>query len=548
MTIEEGVAALRDALGAQIVALPEEFGDRRVEDWSGIGGARPRALLRPRSTEEVSRALAICSRHGLPVVTQGGLTGLVGSANALGGEVALSLERMNRIVEIDAVSGTMTVEAGAVLQSVQDAAAAAGFYFPLDLGARGSCTIGGNLATNAGGNRVIKYGMMRDQTLGLEAVLASGEVVGGLDKMIKNNSGYDLRHLLIGSEGTLAVITRAVLRLRPRPTAVATAWCGLPDFAAVTTLLARAQAGLAAGVSAFEVMWAGYHDAVLANLPNLRAPLAGAHPFYVLLESVGTDPARHEEGFVEFLGAMLEEGVVADAAIASSEAHARDFWAIRDAPGEYPRFIPDHAAYDVSFSIAQVGEAAQRLEAGLRALARRAGDDLRASRRRQHPCRGGRAGHGQASPRGDRRDRLRHHRRVRRLDLGRARHRHQEARVPGAVPARDRYRRDARHQAGARPAQPAQSRQDLLAGEPDGMNGFDHARRHAATDANAQDADLWRWFSLLVDERRIRWCQAGGQWLVSVDHRHVATEESFDRAVREARLAAGREPRRRRAA
>ncbi|NIF92176.1 FAD-binding oxidoreductase [Burkholderia sp. Cy-637] len=367
MTIEEGVAALRDALGAQIVALPEEFGDRRVEDWSGIGGARPRALLRPRSTEEVSRALAICSRHGLPVVTQGGLTGLVGSANALGGEVALSLERMNRIVEIDAVSGTMTVEAGAVLQSVQDAAAAAGFYFPLDLGARGSCTIGGNLATNAGGNRVIKYGMMRDQALGLEAVLASGEVVGGLDKMIKNNSGYDLRHLLIGSEGTLAVITRAVLRLRPRPTAVATAWCGLPDFAAVTTLLARAQAGLAAGVSAFEVMWAGYHDAVLANLRNLRAPLAGAHPFYVLLESVGTDPARHEEGFVEFLAEMLGEDIVTDAAIASSEAHARDFWAIRDAPGEYQRFIPDHAAYDVSFSIAQVGEAAQRLEARLRA-------------------------------------------------------------------------------------------------------------------------------------------------------------------------------------
>jgi FAD/FMN-containing dehydrogenase len=363
----EGVRALREALGEQVVMLPGEFGDRRVEDWSGLPSAVPLALIRPRDTAEVAAALALCTRHALPVVTQGGLTGLVGGANLRGDEVALSLDRMNRIVEIDAVSGTMTVEAGTPLQVVQEAASAAGFYFPLDLGARGSCSIGGNLATNAGGNRVIKYGMMRDQVLGLEAVLASGAIVGGLNKMIKNNSGYDLRHLLTGSEGTLAVITRAVLRLRPRPTATATAWCGLPDFAAVTTLLTRAQAGLAPGVSAFEVMWAGYHDAVIANLDTLRAPLALPHPFYVLLESVGADPVRHGEAFEEFLGTMLEEGIVSDAALASSEAHAQAFWAIRDAPGEYQRFIPNHAAYDVSFSIAQVGEAAALCEARLRA-------------------------------------------------------------------------------------------------------------------------------------------------------------------------------------
>ncbi|BAO91200.1 MULTISPECIES: FAD-binding oxidoreductase [Caballeronia] len=367
MAASEAVMALREALGAQVVALPDEFGDRRVADWSGMPGATPLAIVRPRTTEEVARALAICSRCKQAVVTQGGLTGLVGGANLLGGEVALSLERMNRIVEIDAISATMTVEAGTPLQVVQEAASEAGFYFPLDLGARGSCTIGGNLATNAGGNRVIKYGMMRDQVLGVEAVLASGEIVGGLNKMIKNNSGYDLRHLLIGSEGTLAVITRIVLRLRPKPTATATAWCGLPDFAAVTTLLTRAQASLAAGVSAFEVMWAGYHDTVIANLKNLRAPLADAHPFYVLLESVGADPARHGEAFEAFLGDMLEAGIVSDAAIASNEAHARDFWAIRDAPGEYDRFIPNYAAYDVSFSIAQVGEAAAQCEARLRA-------------------------------------------------------------------------------------------------------------------------------------------------------------------------------------
>jgi FAD/FMN-containing dehydrogenase len=367
MAASEAVMALREALGAQVVALPDEFGERRVADWSGLPGATPLAIIRPRNTDEVAQALAICSKHRQPIVTQGGLTGLVGGANLLGGEVSLSLERMNRIVEIDDISATMTVEAGTPLQVVQEAASAAGFYFPLDLGARGSCSIGGNLATNAGGNRVIKYGMMRDQVLGVEAVLASGEIVGGLNKMIKNNSGYDLRHLLIGSEGTLAVITRVVLRLRPKPTATATAWCGLPDFAAVTTLLSRAQAGLAPGVSAFEVMWAGYHDTVIHHLKSLRAPLADAHPFYVLLESVGTDPVRHAEAFEEFLGGMLEAGVVSDAAIASTEAHARDFWAIRDAPGEYDRFIPNHAAYDVSFSIAQVGDAAAQCEARLRA-------------------------------------------------------------------------------------------------------------------------------------------------------------------------------------
>lgn len=203
--------------------------------------------------------------------------------------------------------------------------------------------------------------MMRDQVLGIEAVLANGEVTSGMHKMIKNNSGYDLRHLLIGSEGTLAVITRAVLRLRPRPTAVATAWCALPDYDAVTKLLACSQAQLSAGVSAFEVMWAGYYDAVLANLP-LRAPLDKHYPYYVLLESVGSDPERHAEAFEAFLGDMLEAGVVSDAALAQSEADAQAFWTIRDAPGEYPKFIPHHSAYDVSFSISDVGQVAAHCE------------------------------------------------------------------------------------------------------------------------------------------------------------------------------------------
>lgn len=356
------IDSLLAELGADVVQLPAGYDGRRLRDWSDMPGAEPAALIRPRTTDEVSRALRVCHAFGQPVVTQGGLTGLVGGANALGGEVALSLSRMNRIVEIDRTSATMTVEAGVPLQIVQEAALEAGFYFPLDLGARGSCTIGGNLATNAGGNRVIKYGMMRDQVLGIEAVLANGDVTSALHKMIKNNSGYDLRHLLVGSEGTLGVITRAVLRLRPRPTAVATAWCALPGYDAVTTLLARSQAELPGGVSAFEVMWAGYYDAVLANLPQLRAPVEGRHPYYVLLECVGSDPARHAEAFETFLGRMLEEDVVGDAALAQSEADATAFWAIRDAPGEYPKFIPHHSAFDVSFAISDVGQVAVHCE------------------------------------------------------------------------------------------------------------------------------------------------------------------------------------------
>jgi len=363
---QHAVIALREALGADVVSLPHEFAGRKNSDSSRMPCEEPLALIRPRNTDHVATALRICHEHGQAVVTQGGLTGLAGGATFLGGEVALSLELMNGVESIDAVSASMTVLSGTPLQIVQEAADAAGFMFPLDLGARGSCTIGGNLATNAGGNRVIKYGMMRDQVLDMEAVLADGSIVGGLRKMIKNNTGYDLRNLLIGSEGTLAVITRAVLRLRPKPRAVSTAWCGLPNYDAVTTLLRRAQESLPAGVSAFEVMWPGYYDFVLSRLPELRAPLEGKHAFYVLLESSGADPERQADAFEDFLSGMLEAGLISDAALASSESDAAAFWAIRDAPGEYQRLIPGRVSFDVSFSIADVGVAAHRCEQQLR--------------------------------------------------------------------------------------------------------------------------------------------------------------------------------------
>jgi FAD/FMN-containing dehydrogenase len=334
------VERLIETLGAEMVTAAPDPGSRRVRDWSGTPGADPLALIRPRSTAEVSRALAFCHAHGQAVVTQGGLTGLAGGANLRGGEVALSLERMNAIEEVDPVSGTITVQAGTILQRVQEAADAAGMMFPLDLGARGSCTIGGNLATNAGGNRVIKYGMARDQVLGIEAVLA---------------------------DGTLGVITRAVMRLAPRPAGVATAWCGLPDFAAVTRLLQHAQASLPGGVSAFEVMWPSYYDYVLANIHGARAPLDTRHAYYVLLESAGSDAARHADEFEAMLGGTLEAGVIGNAALAGSVADAARFWALRDAAAEFPVLMPGLIGFDISFSIANIGAVAAHCEAMLHA-------------------------------------------------------------------------------------------------------------------------------------------------------------------------------------
>jgi len=366
MSDSPAVQSLLRTMGPDLVATGDAIPDRRLQDWSGVPGARPLALLRPRTVEQLSQMLAVCNAHRQAVVPQGGLTGLAGGACCAPGDVAVSLERMNQIEELDAVSGTMTVQAGATLQSVQDAADAAGYLFALDLGARGSCTIGGNLSTNAGGNRVIRYGTMRDQLLGLEAVLADGSVVGGLHKMVKNNTGYDMRHLLAGAEGTLGIVTRAVLKLHPKPQSLATAWCGLPSFDAVTTLLRRAKAELPGGVSAFEVMWPSYLDFMLQRVPGLRQPLPQRHAFNVLMESAGADGEHHAAAFDDFLGRMLEAGVLEDAAIARSGTDARNLWAVRDATGEFPLLLPGMAAFDVSFSIRDIGQAALECEAMLR--------------------------------------------------------------------------------------------------------------------------------------------------------------------------------------
>lgn len=319
-------------------------------NWSLLG--TPRAVLRPASTADISQILRICDANRQPVIPWGGKTGLVEGTNAEGG-FALSLERMNRVEAIDPAGGTMTVEAGCILQNVAEAAEAEDLFFPLDLGARGSATIGGNISTNAGGNRVIRYGMTREMVLGLEAVLADGMVVSSLNRLIKNNAGYDLKHLFIGTEGTLGVITRAVLRLRPKPGSQAVALAAVERFELLPRLLRHVERGLSGQLSAFEVMWDDFYQLVTTPPAKGRAPLAYGHPHYVLVEQLGGDEAADMMQFERVLGEAIEQGMIADAVIAKSDAERHAIWSLRDDVAQCLRNRPIFT-FDVSLPILEM--------------------------------------------------------------------------------------------------------------------------------------------------------------------------------------------------
>ena len=346
----EIVETLRRALGTDKVLAGADVGARYRVDFSHENACAPLAVARPASTDDVAAILRECHRARQRVVIQGGLTGLAGGATPQPGEVAISLERLTGVEEIDRAAQTMTVRAGTPLQAVQQAAADAGYLFPLDLGARGSCTIGGNIATNAGGNQVIRFGMIRNLVLGLEAVLADGTIVSSLGKMLKNNAGYDLKQLFIGTEGTLGVVTRAVLRLWPRLPSKVTALCALRGFDEAVELLHALQARLGGRLSAFEAMWADYFHYVLEHLGS-RSPFAAWHALYVLVEVEGTDHDRDRAEIEHALGEALEEHTIADAALAQSERETKSFWAIRDGIGDVTPTLQPLLAFDVSLPI-----------------------------------------------------------------------------------------------------------------------------------------------------------------------------------------------------
>lgn len=338
---------LEKAVGPQGLFSGEAAAEQARTLWGRLG--QPLAVVRPRSTEEVAQVLRIASLSGASVVPWGGKTGLVDGATAEGA-VALSLERMNAIEEIDAAGATMTVQAGCVLETACNAADGAGLFLPLDLGARGSATIGGTISTNAGGNRVLRYGMMRDMVLGLEAVLADGTVVSAMNRLIKNNAGYDLKQLFIGSEGTLGVVTRAVLRLRPKPASQNTAFLAVEDFDALPTLLRRLESELGGTLSAFEVMWPEFYQLVTTEPALGRPVLPHGYAYYVLVEMLGSHAESDAERFESVLGAALEDGVVVDAALAKSQAERDRMWALRDDVFQTARNGPI-VTFDVSLPI-----------------------------------------------------------------------------------------------------------------------------------------------------------------------------------------------------
>ena len=333
-------------------------------DWRGRFSGSASCVVLPGSTEEVAAVVRACADAGTAIVPQGGNTGLCGGATPTGGEVVIALTRLNRIRAVDADNNSITVEAGCTLHAVQQAAREIDRLFPLSLAAEGSATIGGNLATNAGGVQVLRYGNARELCLGLEVVLADGRIWNGLRALRKDNTGYDLKHLFIGAEGTLGLITAATLKLFPRPRAHATAWVAVPDPAAAVGLLGRLRAAAGDNVTAFEIVGRPALELVLRHIPGARDPLAGKPAWQALIELSGArdDLAATLE---QALQSAAEDGVVADAAVASSEAQAAALWALRENVSEAQKIEGVSIKHDIAVPVSRIAEFIARADAAL---------------------------------------------------------------------------------------------------------------------------------------------------------------------------------------
>jgi FAD/FMN-containing dehydrogenase len=323
---------LRNAVGAANVLTDGDLSSWE-QDWRKRWRGKALAVVRPGSTQEVAQVVQACARAGISIVPQGGNTGMVVGAvpDESGRQVVLSSRRLQAIREIDKANLTMTVEAGCILQTAQEAAARAGLLFPLSLAAEGSCTLGGNLATNAGGTQVLRYGNARELCLGLEVVTAKGEIWEGLSGLRKDNTGYDLRDLFIGSEGTLGIITAATIKLHPMPAARLTAWAAVPSLKDAVGLLGLAHKHLGAGLTGFEVMGQFALGLVARHFAQIRVPLLETAAFCVLLENSDHESEAHARSqFERLLELALEEGYVADAVVAENLSQARKLWHIRE--------------------------------------------------------------------------------------------------------------------------------------------------------------------------------------------------------------------------
>jgi FAD/FMN-containing dehydrogenase len=470
---------LRAIVGDKGLIADEAGKEPFVTDWRGTLVGAAAVVVRPASTEEVSKVVRLCFDNGIAIVPQGGNTGLMGGATPYPTHsgIVLSLGRMNRVLEVDPVGYSMTVEAGCVLQTLQETAASHDRFFPLSLGAQGSCMIGGNLSTNAGGVQVLRYGNARNLVLGLEVVLPNGDVWNGLRSLKKDNTGYDLKHLFMGAEGTLGVITKAVLKLWPAPKDVATAWLAIRDLQAAIEILSEAYAASEDNVGSCELMSRAATDMILRHVPGTQDPLKAETPWYLLLEWSSSRPKTEgAEGMAEkmeqFLADQMEAGRVLDAVIAQSEASPE-----LHRPGREGR--PRHPAQHPPLSTGSY-------------------------RRRQRPfLLHGAEGHGPRDARpvlaghhaGGERPGARHGR----LDLRRARHRHRQDRRAGALPQQGR----ARHHAGAEARARSEEHHEPRQGPAAVMDALAHGPSYSSPRAQRgkRPGEVGREALLLIESR-----------------------------------------------
>lgn len=319
---------LRQLLGPKGL-LDEDIEQRTTDGW-GAQECHSPAIIRPENTHQLSEVMKLCHESGQKVVTHGGCTNMTRGCVSSKDELVISLERMTAIESIDSTNRTMTVQAGAPLQTVQEQAQANDLFFTLDLGARGTATIGGNIATNAGGNQVIRYGMAREQVLGLEIVLPDGRILSFMNHMLKNNAGYDLKHLFIGSEGNLGIITRAVLRLRPQMLSKTTALVATDKFSNMSHLLNHMEQALGGKLSAFETLWQNYYCIACKGENMGPPPLSENYPFYILIEASGANAESDSEQFLQALESAMSKELIANAVLAKSLQQQQTMWAIRD--------------------------------------------------------------------------------------------------------------------------------------------------------------------------------------------------------------------------
>ena len=362
------IGRLRALLGEAAVIADADGMAPYLADWRGRYRGSARCVLRPGSTEEVVAVVRMLAAAGVPMVPQGGNTGLCGGATADGSgrAVVIQLGRLQRVRAIDATNNTITVEAGCTLRQVQDAAAEADRLFPLSLAAEGSCEIGGNLSTNAGGVHVLRYGNTRELTLGLEVVLPDGRLWDGLRGLRKDNTGYDLKHLFIGAEGTLGIITAAVLKLFPRPKASAVAWLAVDSVAMAVDLLSRMRSRFGERITAFELIGRSALELVLKNIPRTRPPLLGTSPWSLLIEAGESLPDVDVAAALEAaLAEEMESGRVADAAVARSLAQAQDFWRLRENISEAQKVEGVSIKHDIAVPVSRIPEFIARADTDL---------------------------------------------------------------------------------------------------------------------------------------------------------------------------------------